>query len=376
MSDRAGELERRRLGETFERLCRIESPSGFEAPLAGEIEGQLGALGVASRRDETGNVFALLPAASDAAREDSHGSLLLCAHMDTVPLAAPVEPVLVDGGWENQNEGILGADNKAAVAVLLELARRYARAPAPVALELLFTVEEERALGGAKQFDVSALRSRVGFVFDHASPIGEIVCASPTYYRLEATLRGASAHAGVRPEDGRSAIVAAARAVAAMRLGRIDPQTTANIGVIGGGDAENVVPEHCVVRGEARSLDAAVAERTVSEMVEQLQDAANIPECCCDLDVVVERLFDGYRMPAGSAAVAIARRALSACGYAPSEIATGGGSDANALLPRGIECVNLANGTERNHQPDERVSVDALEGMLDVGLALVGSAAR
>jgi len=209
---RAGELERRRLGETFERLCRIESPSGRESAISREIERELVAVGFAPQRDAMGNLLSRLPGASEEA-----GSLLFCAHMDTVPLAASVDPVLVDGGWENRNEGVLGADNKASVAVLLELARRHAAAPGEGALELLFTVEEERALGGAKQFDVAALRSRVGFLFDHASPIGEIICASPTYYRLEATLRGVAAHAGIRPQDGRSAIVAAAKAVATRR---------------------------------------------------------------------------------------------------------------------------------------------------------------
>jgi len=117
------------------------------------------------------------------------------------------------------------------------------------------------------------------------------------------------------------------------------------------------------------------AEETISMLVEHLQDAANTPQCSCDLDVVVERLFEGYRMRSDSPATAIARDALSACGYTPREITTGGASDANVLLARGIECVNLANGTERNHRPDERVSVDALEGMLDVAITLAGCAA-
>ena len=148
---------------------------------------------------------------------------------------ASIEPVLVDGGWESAGDTILGADNKAAVAVLLALARRVAVEGSPVGVELLFTVSEENALAGAKAFDVSQLRSDFGYVFDHATPIGEIVVASPTYYRLEARFRGAAAHAGIRPEDGRSAIAAAARAIAAMRLGRLDDETTANVGTIEGG---------------------------------------------------------------------------------------------------------------------------------------------
>jgi tripeptide aminopeptidase len=287
-----------------------------------------------------------------------------------------VEPVVVDDGWENAHDAILGADNKAAVAVILGVARRLATGSAPIGLELLFTVAEENALVGAKAFDVSRLSSEYGYVFDHASPIGEIVVASPTYYRLEATFRGTAAHAGIRPEDGRSAIVAAARAIADMPLGRLDDHTTANIGTIrGGSGATNVVPDRCEVLGEARSLDPQRVESVIADMVDRLQDGANVPECQCDVDIAVERLFDGYRTRRGAPHIEVADRALRTCGYEPRLISTGGGSDANALEAAGFTCVNLANGTLRNHQPDERVSFADLEGMLDVALALVEEAA-
>jgi tripeptide aminopeptidase len=291
--------------------------------------------------------------------------------MDTVPPLAPIEPELVDGGWRNANEGILGADNKAAVAVLLAIARRFAGEPPPVGIELLFTVGEEIALAGAKQFERAELRSEYGYVFDHASAIGEIVVASPTYYRLDAELHGAAAHAGIRPEQGRSAIIAAARAIASMRLGRIDDETTANVGEVHGGTAGNVVPERCAIVAEARSLDPDRAEQTITAMIECIHDACNAPDAECDVDVAVARLFDGYRLAADAPAARTAAAALRDCGYEPRPILTGGGSDANVLVAAGFPCVNLANGTERNHEPGERVSVEALEGMLDVALALL-----
>jgi tripeptide aminopeptidase len=300
---------------------------------------------------------------------------VLFRSLDTVPLEAPVDPVLVDGGFENANEGILGADNKAAVAVLLALARHISREGAPVDVELLFTVGEETSLAGARVFDTSVLRSEFGYVFDHASPIGEVITGSPTHFRLQAALRGAAAHAGIRPEDGRSAILAAARAIAAMRLGRIDQETTVNVGMISGGTALNVVPEHCSLLAEVRSLDDALAETLAAEIVDRVHEAANMPDCDCDVDISVERTFAGYRQPRGSAAVEVAELALRACGHEPSHVASGGGSDANALLAKGFSAVNLANGTERNHEPGERVSVAALEGMLDVALALLDNAA-
>jgi len=134
------------------------------------------------------------------------------------------------------------AVNKAAVAVMLAVARRLRAEPAPVGLELLFTVGEENALVGAKAFDVSLLRSSFGYVFDHATPIGEVIFASPTYYAIDAEFRGTAAHAGIRPEAGRSAILAAARAIAAMPLGRLDAETTANVGTIKGGTGQTSSP--------------------------------------------------------------------------------------------------------------------------------------
>jgi tripeptide aminopeptidase len=298
---------------------------------------------------------------------------MLCAHLDTVPEAGVIEPVVDDGGWVSAGDTILGADNKAAVAVILELARRCAVESSPVNLELLFTVSEENALAGAKAFDVKTLRADWGYVFDHASPIGEVIVAAPTYYRFEAEFRGTPAHAGIRPEDGRSAIEAAARAIGAMRLGRIDEETTTNVGRIEGGQSggTNIVAARCRVVGEARSLDPVKADGTIAEIIGHVHDAANTPACFCDVDVTTERLFDGYRHSANAPAVLAAEAALRACGYAPTRRTTGGGSDANAFEAGGLHCTNLANGTERNHEPDERVSVAALEGMLDVAYALL-----
>jgi len=382
-ASRVQPLERRYLNGTFAELCRIESPSGRERACGERVRAELRALGAAVEEDDAGpaagadcgNLLVRLPVAPMPGSGQPRRSVLLCAHLDTVPLQAPVEPVLSDGVWQNANAGILGADNKAAVAVLLALARHACREGAPVDVELLFTVGEEVALAGSRAFDATRLRSDFGYVFDHASPIGEIVSDSPTHYRVQAVLRGAAAHAGIRPEDGRSAILAAARAVASMRLGRLDEQTTVNVGTIAGGSAINVVPESCTITAEVRSLSEERAEATVAELVDRLHEAANMPDCDCDLDVAVERTFAGYRLARSAPAVQAAEAALRACGYEPRRIASGGGSDANALIAQGFPTVNLANGTERNHAPGERVSAAALEGMLEVALELLDQAA-
>jgi len=365
---RASDAERARLNDLFAELCAIPSPSGDEEACAQRVLRELAEIRIPTERDEAGNILACVGAGDPR--------VLLCAHLDTVPHGdTPIEPVLVDEGWENAHPAILGADNKAAVAVMLEAARRAVVEGPP--LELLFTVEEETALAGAKAFDVKKLRAPFGYVFDHASPIGEIVVASPTYYRIEAEFHGRAAHAGIRPEDGRSAIVAAARAITALDLGRLDGETTANVGTIRGGSGHtNVVPERCAFLAEVRSLDDRRAEAAVAQLVDRVYDAANDPICDVDVDIDVERLFQGYRHADDDRAVAVAEAALEATGHTPARIASGGASDANALIASGFPCTNLANGTERNHEPTERVSVVALEGMLDVTFALLEEAAR
>jgi tripeptide aminopeptidase len=364
---RASEAEKQRLNETFADLCRIRSPSYREDECAAWVGARLGALGLDAAADEAGNLLARVPGTTGR-------TVLLCAHIDTVDPVAPIEPVLVDGGWENAHDGILGADNKAAVAVILELLRRVTVEGSPVGIEVLLTRAEEDALAGAKAFDAGRLTAQFGYVYDHASPVGEVVIASPTYFRVEADFHGRAAHAGIRPEDGRSAILAAARAIAAMPHGRVDAETTANVGSVHGGvGSTNVVAERCRLLAEARSLDPARAEEVVAQVVDAVHDAASDTEC--DVDVVSERLFTGYRVKGSSPALAAAETALVACGYAPSRIVTGGGSDANALEAQGFHCLNLANGTERNHEPTERVSQAALEGMLDVSLELLDACA-
>jgi tripeptide aminopeptidase len=360
--------ERERLLADFIRLCEIESPSGSERGIADALTEDLRELGLEAEEDAAGNLLARV------AGPDGGATVLLCAHMDTVPLDGPVQVVSQDGLLTNRHDAILGADNKAAIATILGAVRRLVRDGSPPAgVEVLFTTGEEQALEGAKEFDMSRLDANYGYVFDHATPIGEIVLASPTYYSVEARFRGQAAHAGIRPEAGHNAIAAAARALAAIPIGRLDPETTANVGRIEGGTAANVVAERCFVELEARSLDAERAGQVVSDMVDALAAAASDSEC--DIETQVERLFQGYRLPRTAPAVEVAAAALRDLGIEPVYINTGGGSDANVFITAGLPVVNLANGTEGNHQPDESVTVDALDTMLEVTVSLVRQAA-
>ncbi len=372
---RATAGDRQRLVEDFKRLCSIESPSRRERAVADVIEAELRGLGLNVREDRsasaTGSDAGNLVAVIDA--PPGGRTIMLCAHMDTVPLEAPIEVIEEDGFFTNARDGVLGADNKAAVAVILAIARRLAGGSSPVGIELVFTTCEERALAGAKALGGPPLESEFGFVFDHASPIGDLIVAAPTYYRIEGRFRGHAAHAGIRPERGRNAIGAAAAAISRLELGRLDEGTTANVGRIEGGTAPNVVAERCHVELEARGLDHERATAVVTQIVDTFSEVASDAEC--DVEAIVDEQFRGYRVTRSSPPVVAAAGALESLGIEPRYVATGGGSDANVFQERGLPCLNVANGTERNHQPDERVSRAALETMLDVALGIVAAGA-
>jgi tripeptide aminopeptidase len=354
-----------RLYETFARLCEIRSPTGEEREVADAISAELRALGFEVSEDAaagpaeagSGNVLARLPGTGEE-------WVMFCAHLDTVPHDGRVEVINDEGIFRSRGKTILGADNKAAVAVFMELAARAAEARPEVGLELLFTVAEEQGLRGAKAFDASALRSRAGFVLDHAGPVGEVVVSTPTQQKILADFHGVEAHAGIKPEEGASAIAAAAEAISRMELGRLDEGTTANVGLIDGGTSGNVVPGHCFIHAEARSLELERAAEVAGRIADACAWGAS--EHGCDVDVRIEELFRGYQLPKDSPALALAEAGLRGAGVEPQRVAIGGGSDANALRRDGYDCVLLANGTDAVHTEHEMVPARSLDKMLEV----------
>jgi tripeptide aminopeptidase len=363
-----------RLIDRFVRLCEIASPTGSERAVADAVVSELRSLGVEVGEDGAAEA-ARAGSGNLVARIEGRGDrwLMLCAHIDTVPVSGEVRVVEADGVLRSAGDTILGADDKAGVAALLELAADAAAAPPPVGLELVFTVAEERGLRGARELDLGGLRSELGLVLDHAGPLSELVIAAPTYHQLVAEFDGLEAHAGIEPEAGRSAIAAACAAVASMKVGRLDGETTANVGTIAGGTASNVVAGSCRVEAEARSLGADRAGEVIGAMSDACTWAAS--EHDVDVDVDLTELFRGYRLPAGSAALGLARSALTACGLQPAEVATGGGSDVNALRERGFDCALLSNGSERNHTAEESITIERLTGLHRLTGAAVEAAA-
>src|ERR671932_522812 len=233
------------------------------------------------------------------------------------------ERPVADAVARNAGGTILGADNKSAVAAMLEGTRRVLAENRPHAgIELLFTPKEEVGLLGAAAFDHQRLHARIGYVYDQAAPIGEVILGAPYAHAMEVRFHGRPAHSGMYPEEGRSAIAAAARAIADLRLGRVDEESTANVGRIEGGTAPYVVPEWCTLVAEARSHDEAKLTDLVQEMLDVITFAAGVGEC--EVETSVEKRYPGYRFRREDEAVRLAAAALERRGHAPRVAPSGG----------------------------------------------------
>src|SRR5262245_54691618 len=361
--------------ELFLELAALPSPPGEERAVADAVLRYLRGLGLDADEDDCGpsigstmgNIYARLEPIAPGT------PLFFCAHLDTVPPDGPLEPVLEEGVVRNAGGTILGADNKSAVVAMLEGVRRVlAENRSHAGIELLFTPKEEVGLIGAAAFDDSRLHAQLGYVYDQAAPIGEIILGAPWAESMEVTYRGHASHSGMFPDEGRSAIQAAAKAIADLRLGRVDEETTANVGVISGGTAGNIVPELCAFLAEARSRDERKLRDLVQEMLDVFAFAATATDC--EVEVKAGKSYSGYTFKRDDDVVELAATALRNAGYRPSYNYSGGAADANVFNENGRRCVNLANGMTDIHTPHERITVADLEGMVEVTVALVDAA--
>jgi tripeptide aminopeptidase len=362
--------------ELFTELATIPSPPGEERAVADVVATYLRNCALEVDEDDAGaqigatagNLYSRLEATT------SGTPIFLCAHLDTVPPVGRIEPVVDDEGFvRNAGGTILGADDKAAVAVMLEATRRVLGEGRPHAgIELLFTPKEEVGLIGATAFDESRLLARHGFVYDQAAPIGDVILGAPFSQAMEVRFHGQASHAGMYPDEGRNAIVAAARAIADLRLGRVDDETTANVGVIRGGTAGNIVADWCTFQAEARSHDERKLADLVQEMVDAFSFAASLTDC--RVDVEARKSYRGYRFKKDDEVVRLAADALARSGYEARYGLSGGAADANVFNERGLQCLNLANGMVDIHTANERIAVADLDSMVDVTLALVDAA--
>ena len=345
-----------RLTASFTRLAAVDSPSLHEAGLARVLSDELSRLGWSVENDgsgpDTGNVIAR-----------SHGTaglepLLFTSHMDVVAPCRGVRPQVRDGQIFSAGDTVLGADAKASVAALLELAGLVREMPRVSPLELVFTWGEELGHGGAKALDVGRLRARRAYVLDGLVPVGTIVTAAPEYISFSVAIHGRAAHAGVEPERGISALTVAAEAITRLPWGRLDADTTTNLGKLSGGSNRNAVPALAELVGEVRSHAPGVAASRALAIKTTFDETAR--EAGASAEVSVTREYAGYALPAASPLVRLAERAFASVGGQPTQVRSGGGSDANEFNARGLPACVLGIGAENCHSVNEHISIDAL----------------
>lgn len=356
-----------RLLDTFLDLVRIDSPTGRESAAAAYVAAALERAGCEVRIDgtqdvtgaDTGNLIAHLPGTASGA------AVAFSAHLDCVQPCEGVEPAVADGVVRSAGQTVLGADDKAGLAAIIEAVRRLTERGALHAdVKVLATVSEENGLNGAKALSAEDCAADVCLVLDADGSVGGIVTAAPTQYSFAATFTGRAAHAGVEPEKGISAIRMAASAVERMDLGRLDASTTANIGTIAGGRATNIVAPSCELTGECRSLDAGRVEAVREAMDAAMRAAA--ADHGGTVDIAWKLEYRGFVAEDGSPALALVEAACRDIGVQPRRFATGGGSDGNVISAHGVPTLVLSSGMTKVHGTDEELAIVELERLADL----------
>ncbi|MBC7253960.1 MAG: M20/M25/M40 family metallo-hydrolase [Actinobacteria bacterium] len=367
-----------RLLETFLQLVRIDSETFHEGRVVDFVVNWARDCGFEAYVDnagkaiggEAGNVYVHVPAAGVEAPP-----LLFCSHLDTVSPGRGVEPLVRGERVISAGKTVLGADCKAGVAVMLELIRLAGEGGFPRGpLEFLFTIAEEKQLQGVRNLEWERIRSRHAFVLDGSGEVGGIINASPTQDNLEFVFTGRAAHAGVEPEKGINAIYGACWAVSLMRLGRIDSETTANVGIIRGGRAVNIVPDRAVVEGEVRSLDQEKLEEQRRSMIRAAIEAE--AAVGVGVEVRTERAYEGFRIDPRDPLVLLAVEAGKAMGMRMEVRSSGGGSDANFLNASGIKALVLNMGSREAHTTHEYLEISDLRRLERLCREIAGAAGR
>lgn len=309
-------------------------------------------LGLEPQQDAKGNLVTRVPGQG--------APLLLSAHMDSVAPALGKQPIVDGGVVRSAGDTVLGSDDLAGVAAILEAVQAARAAGKPHrAAEIVFTVEEEIGLHGARGLDYTLLTAKQGVALDLDGEVGGICVSAPAHNMISAKITGKAAHAGTAPEKGISAIVVAAEAISKMTLGRIDAETTANIGTISGGAARNIVPEQVTLVGEARSRSAEKLELQTAAMRQALEAAAARHGAQVEIEVV--NAYGPQKIATDAPIVKLCQAAAKRAGLKPYLVETGGGSDVNIFNMHGIEAVNLSIGYREIHSTKEHIAIADLE---------------
>ena len=367
-----------RLAQTFQALIQCDSVSRAEGRFAALLQKRLEGLGVATCFDQsasqtgsdTGNLIGHLAGAI------SKKPLLFSAHMDTVEPGRGIQPVFKNGYFTSAGDTILGADDKSAIAILLEVLTALKASDQPLApIDLVFSTCEEIGLLGAKYLDFDLITAKMGYVLDARDP-DRLINRAPSANRLHLKILGKEAHAGASPEKGVNAIFVASRAIAKVGWGRLDDETTRNIGTVRGGVATNIVPSRVTIDAEVRSHDEKKLDRATEQVVRIFQDTVDahppnpLNGAAARLEYRVEPDFKRTHIPEDHPVVALADQAARGLGRRIRTHAAGGGSDANVFFQKDIVAGVLGTGMQSPHTQDERIAladmVKACELVLEI----------
>ncbi|MUL05834.1 M20/M25/M40 family metallo-hydrolase [Aliivibrio fischeri] len=350
------QVNQERLVNHFLDIIQIDSESKNEKAIAEALAEQLGELGftvsklpVPEHVSNGFNIYARL----DGSLE---GSIVFSSHMDTVTPGNGIEPIIEDGVIRSKGNTILGGDDKSGIAAVMEAVRVIKENNQEhKTLELAFTVYEEGGLHGSKNFDMSYIQSNHAIVLDSGGPIGTIITSAPGQQNLKVTITGRPAHAGLAPEEGINALTVAADAITNMTLSRIDEETTANIGVVRGGQATNIVMPELYIEGEARSLDDEKLAKQVERMESTFKAAAD--KHGAEIEIISTRAYNAYKIADENPHVVSIKEAFESINIDPFTKPTGGGSDANVFNEKGLTTVNLSTGMSKVHTTEEFIKV-------------------
>lgn len=366
-------INNERLVKTLIELLELDSESGSERPVCDYLKTALAEFTSDIAEDnagaaiggDCGNLIANIPGTVNGAPR-----ILLNAHMDVIKPGKGVKPVIKGDLITSSGDTVLGGDDKAGIAVILEALRCIKENSIPHGdLQVIMTVSEEVHLLGARNLDPASLKADFGYTFDCGGPAGYIYTSSPSHDSITARFKGRAAHAGMEPEKGRNAIQIASRAIARMNIGRIDHETTANIGVISGGYATNIVPPRAVIEGEARSHNPEKLAAQIAHMKQCVERAAAEGEVTVEIDV--RRHYERYNISEDSPVVLNAVAAAKAMGVEPEIVTSGGGSDANIFNAIGLPVTPVGSAMASCHTSAETVSIETLCGVARFAVELV-----
>ncbi|WP_240941065.1 M20/M25/M40 family metallo-hydrolase [Paenibacillus sp. HB172176] len=373
-------IQKERLIQEFMELVQVDSETKHEEQISKVLKQKFEALGLAISEDDaaakTGhganNLFAMLEGFGEHA---DAGTIFFTCHMDTVAPGKGIKPQLDDDGYiRSDGTTILGSDDKAGIAAMLEAIRVVKeQGISHGRIQFVITVGEESGLLGARSLDRTKLKAKFGYALDSNGKIGDIAVAAPTQAKITIKMFGKSAHAGVNPEDGISAIQVASKAISKMPLGRIDKETTANIGRFEGGGATNIVCDYVLLSAEARSIVQHKLDAQVEAMRNAVASAAAEHGARAEFDS--ELVYPAYRYDDSDPVVQLASRAIEAIGAVPGTFHSGGGSDANVFNGLGVPTVNLAVGYEHIHTTKEQIKADDLAKVAELVVSIIQQAA-